>query len=213
MPRRPYLAAEFALLYVGLPLALWIWPGLVRGVLIPSLVVGSLGMVLLLLRDPSFDRSRLWGMRGWTDRLRGILIPFAAGAPVLGFAFALVEPERLFAFPRESPLFWLLVCLLYPLLSVYPQELIFRVFLFHRYRELFRCDGALIAASALSFGAAHLFFSNLLAPALSTLGGFLFARTYARAGKAFPACVEHALWGDFLFTVGMGWYFYTGSIT
>lgn len=210
--RRAYLAAEFAVLYLALPLALWRWPGLVRGVLIPSLVVGSLGMVLFLRRDPSFDRRRLWGARGWTRRLRGIALPFAAGAPVLGFAFALVEPERLFAFPRQAPLFWLLVCLLYPLLSVYPQELIFRVFLFHRYRELFRSEGALVTASALTFGAAHLFFSNPIAPALSTVGGFLFARTYARTGTVFPACVEHALWGDFLFTVGLGWYFYTGSI-
>jgi len=26
------------------------------------------------------------------------------------------------------------------------------------------------------------------------------------------AGLEHALWGDLLFTLGLGWYFYTGSI-
>jgi hypothetical protein len=25
--------------------------------------------------------------------------------------------------------------------------------------------------------------------------------------------LEHALWGNFLFTTGIGWYFYSGSIT
>ena len=212
MLRRVYLAAEFAALYAGLPLALCIWPGVMVGLLIPSLVVGSLGMILLLRRDPGFDRRRLWGARGWTAHLRGILLPLAAGAPVLGLAFALVEPERLFAFPLGSPGPWLAVCLLYPLLSVYPQEIIFRVFLFHRYRELFPAERTRIAVSALSFGVAHLFFWNGIAPALSLIGGFLFARTYARARAVFPACVEHGLWGDLLFTVGLGWYFYTGSI-
>jgi membrane protease YdiL (CAAX protease family) len=95
---------------------------------------------------------------------------------------------------------------------VYPQELIFRTYLFHRYRALFGSDRALVAASAVAFGLAHLFFANWWAPLLSTAGGWLFARTYLRTRSTLQATVEHGLWGDVVFTVGLGWYFYGGSI-
>lgn len=47
---------------------------------------------------------------------------------------------------------WALVIVLYPILSVYPQELIFRAFLFHRYAPLFGNGVGLVAASAAAFG-------------------------------------------------------------
>ena len=206
------LTAEFLLLYGGIPLALWIRPELARGLMIPILLMVSLGMFLVLWRDPTFERRRLWGARGWSREMRSILTLFAVGASMLGFAFALAEPGRLFALPRHSPSWWLAICLLYPALSVYPQEIIFRVFLFHRYGALFPSERACILASALAFCAAHIFFSNWIAPVLSAIGGWLFARRYARVGVVLPVCVEHALWGDWLFTLGVGWYFYAGSI-
>ena len=53
--------------------------------------------------------------------------------------------------------------------------------MFHRYEPLFGSTRNLIIVSALTFGLAHLFFANLLAPLLSTVGGYIFARTYARS--------------------------------
>ena len=41
----------------------------------------------------------------------------------------LFEPERLFAFVRQRPLVWALVIILYPVLSVYPQGIVYRVFI------------------------------------------------------------------------------------
>ena len=206
------LAAELALLYLGVPALFWWRPGLIRGALIPSLVLGALGMVCILLRDPRFDRRRLWNAAAARRALAPMLARTAVLGLALGLLFARFEPERLFDFPRRAPLFWLLVCLLYPVLSVYPQEIIFRVFFFHRYRPLLGSERALVAASALAFGAAHVFFGTWIAPLLSLAGGALFARTYARTRSALAAGLEHALWGDLLFTLGLGWYFYTGSI-
>jgi hypothetical protein len=34
----------------------------------------------------------------------------------------------------------------------------------------------------------------------------------SKSGSALMAGIEHGIWGDFLFTVGIGWYFYSGSI-
>jgi uncharacterized protein len=42
--------------------------------------------------------------------------------------------------------------------------------------------------------------------------GMLFACRYARAGSLVAPVIEHGLWGGFIFTIGMGWYFYSGSI-
>jgi hypothetical protein len=103
---------------------------------------------------------------------------------------------------------WLLVMILYPLLSVYPQEIIFRTFLFHRYQNLFTSQRQLIWASAVSFGVAHIIFANWAALVLSTIGGLLFARTYARHRSLALVCFEHSLWGNFIFTIGLGWYFW-----
>jgi membrane protease YdiL (CAAX protease family) len=66
--------------------------------------------------------------------------------------------------------------------------------------------------NAISFSLAHLFYSNWVALLLSFLGGYLFAWRYHRSQSLPLVSLEHALWGDFLFTVGLGWYFYSGAI-
>ena len=70
--------------------------------------------------------------------------------------------------------------LLYPALSVVPQELVFRTFFFHRYGRLFGGPWVATAASALAFSWAHVVLLNGLAVVLTLLGGWLFARTYLR---------------------------------
>lgn len=78
---------------------------------------------------------------------------------------------------------WLTILLLYPLISALPQELIFRVFIFHRYRALFPGTRTLPLVSAGVFALAHLVLGNWVAVLLSLAGGLLFAYTYARTGS------------------------------
>jgi membrane protease YdiL (CAAX protease family) len=101
--------------------------------------------------------------------------------------------------------------LLYPLLSVYPQELLYRGFFFHRYAPLFGSGRGMLLASALSFGFVHIIFRNTLAVFLCVSGGLLFALTYNQSGSLLLACLEHALFGNFLFTIGLGQFFYHRS--
>lgn len=209
---RIYLALELTALFIVVPILLYVFRQQVGRVVIPGIWLVTLPPLILLLRDRTFHRRRLWNAEELWPRFRQSLILFVPAALFLTIVFALVEPERFLAFPRQNPKLWLVVMLAYPLLSVYPQELIFRPFIFHRYRPLFPRTGAMIAVSGILFGIAHLFFGNWIAPVLSTVGGILFARTYARTGSTLQASLEHALWGDFLFTVGIGWYFYGGSI-
>ena len=58
---------------------------------------------------------------------------------------------------------------------------------------------------------AHLPFGNLWAIAFPFLGGMMFLRTYRRTGSLLLSCLEHALYGDLLFTVGWGIYLFHGG--
>ncbi len=101
---------------------------------------------------------------------------------------------------------------LYPILSVYPQGLLYRGFFLHRYAGLFPATHAghwmLLLAGAAAFGFLHIIFRNPLAVMLTFFGGILFAWRYEQTGSLFVSGFEHALYGCWLFTVGLGQYFY-----
>jgi membrane protease YdiL (CAAX protease family) len=97
------------------------------------------------------------------------------------------------------------------LLSVFPQEILFRAFLFERYGPILHGDFAKAAASAIAFGFAHIVFGNWISVVLSAAGGALFAITYLKTGSLLAACLEHAIFGDFIFTIGLGQYFFHGA--
>jgi hypothetical protein len=77
---------------------------------------------------------------------------------------------------------------------------------------MFSNEAARILASGICFRLGHIFFANWIAPALSTLGGLLFARTYAKTSSTILVSIEHAHWGNLIFTIGLGWFFYGGAI-
>jgi len=53
---------------------------------------------------------------------------------------------------------------------------------------------------------------NWVATLLAAIGGLVFAVIYRRSGSLLQFALEHSLWGAFLFTLGMGVYFYGGSL-
>jgi uncharacterized protein len=209
---RGRLWCEFLALYVVLPLGLAFvvahrpFPFL----LIAALVLGAAAVLVVLLRDTAFDRRRLWNPRGLAHSWRWMLAIFLLGAAAMTLGVVFLRPELLLSLPRRRPTIWAVVMVGYPLLSVYPQEVIFRTFLMHRYRRLFGEGCGMVAASAVTFAAAHIVMWNWLAIALTLPGGAIFARTYQRSRSTLAAAVEHSLYGCFLFTVGLGWYFFAG---
>jgi Type II CAAX prenyl endopeptidase Rce1-like len=78
---------------------------------------------------------------------------------------------------------WGVLMFLYPVLSVYPQGIVYRAFLFARYRDLFAHDWAIVLASAVAFASAHLVFHNRIAILLTFLGGVIFAFRYLQTGS------------------------------
>lgn len=209
-PDRLLRGLEFTALFVAPSLALWAFPDFLRGILILMLVVlGGLTLTLLLV-DRSFDRGQLGNLEGLGRELPGIVLRCAIGAVLMIAVAATWSEVELFGFPRERTRLWAIVMVGYPFLSVYPQELFFRTLLFHRYAALFRSTPVQVAASAVTFCIAHLFFDHWLAPVMCLGGGFLFARTYARSRSTLACSVEHAIWGDLIWTIGFGRFFYHG---
>jgi membrane protease YdiL (CAAX protease family) len=142
-----------------------------------------------------------------------VLLTFGVAAVVLTAFTVLFERPALLWLPRNRPVIWGIVMIAYPLLSVYPQEVIYRAFLFHRYRHVFPTAPGRLCISALAFALVHIVFHNNVALVLSLAGGFLFALTYHRTRSLAVVWLEHALYGCLIFTVGLGTrFFYQGSL-
>ncbi|KID28471.1 CAAX protease self-immunity [Prauserella sp. Am3] len=207
--RRVGLAAEFLALFFGVIAVFSVFADGVSP--IPFLVVLGVASVVYLLRVGDFDRRDLWRASAVRGQLRSILGLWAAACVVAVAGVAMFLPDDLFSMPREEPVVWAIVAVGYPVLSVYPQELIFRSFLFRRYAPVFGTGTGMILASAAAFGFAHIIFGNLFAVLATTAGGALFAWRYARSRSLLAVSIEHGLYGFLLFTVGLGRFVYHGA--
>jgi membrane protease YdiL (CAAX protease family) len=176
---------------------------------IPALWALTAYCLFVILRDPGFDRGSLWNTAPFAHYAPAILGLFALTAAI-GIALVLrFGPPGLFLnFPRSNPRLWGLVMMLYPVLSVYPQGIVYRAFVFHRYRDLFGPPWAMVLASAVAFAWVHIVFRNRLALVMTLLGGMLFGIRFHQTGSLFVTSFEHALYGCFMFTVGVGRSFY-----
>jgi membrane protease YdiL (CAAX protease family) len=209
MLRLALLSLEFTALFIGIPLL--IYYRLLPNLPIPYLLFAALAVFLVLRSDPGFDFSHLTSWNAARSQLLPLLLRDAIFLVFLGLAVRLFAPQLLFSFVKRAPGLWAVIMLLYPLLSVYPQELLYRAFFFHRYQPLFGSGIVMIAASALAFGFMHIIFGNWLAVVLCILGGFLFSFTYQHSGSLPFTCLDHAIFGNFIFTIGLGQFFYHGS--
>jgi membrane protease YdiL (CAAX protease family) len=208
MPKPFYLVFEFVLLFIGIPLL--IFYRVLPNVPILYLLAIALGAMLLLSRDASFDSDRVLSASGILKNLPSLFLRDLAFLILLAIAVRIFAPELLFSLVKRSPVFWALIMVFYPLVSVYPQEILYRAYFFHRYRPLFGSGWTMFIASACAFGFVHVIFGNWVAIALSAVGGLLFAVTYSSSGSLLLTCIDHALFGDFLFTIGLGRFFYHG---
>ena len=211
MSRLLILVIEFTAIYVIVPLL--IYYRRIPNLPIPYLLLIALLAFFLLRSDPTFRLSQLTHWGNIRPFLPTVLIRDAVCVAGLGIAVYFLAPQLLFSLIRRSAWLWALVFLLYPLLSVYPQEFLYRAFFFHRYQPLFGRGWGMLLASALAFAFVHIIFRNWLAVGLCLVGGFLFSVPYLTSGSLLLACLDHAIFGNFLFTIGLGQFFYHGSRT
>jgi uncharacterized protein len=200
------LALEFCLLFIGGPLAIFLLKK--RAVMLGLLWVGAIVAAIWLHRKAEIAHRTEWNWPAVRTGIKPLLTRFAILAPLIAAFTIWLRPEMFLSLPSERPLLWLMIMILYPLLSVWPQEVLYRSFLYHRYARLWNGKWGFILASALSFGFAHIVFSNIIAVSFTVIGGALFAYDYAHYKSLALAWINHALYGGFIFTIGLGWYFY-----
>jgi len=214
--------AELVILFLGVPALLWLEVIPLRwfwGVIGAATAYACAVLAL----DRSFRRRTLWRWPAARPELRRIFVLWSIGLVVmvaftLGVDWHLIpldtrQPHALFfTFPLYNPVFWCAIMVLYPICSVLPQEIVYRVFFFHRYERMLGSRWLTILCSALAFGWAHILFQNWIAVSLSAVLGLLLAITFARSRSGAAAWLEHALYGDAAFTIGLGWFFFTGAV-
>lgn len=201
---------EFALLFFAAPVAMRIAVydhGIPLFYALPPVLMG---FIMFLLPDPTFSLARELGRGGLKASLISIFGIFAVGCVAVGLFVALAMPDRLLALAAERPGKWLKIMTLYPFTSVLPQEIVYRVFFFHRYGPLFRNRGALILTNAVVFSFGHILFRNWIAVVGTFAAGVLFAWRYERTRSFWAVYFEHVLWGWLVFTIGLGVFFFTG---
>lgn len=118
----------------------------------------------------------------------------------------LFNGEKLFIVVRNKPLLWITICCFYSIFSVFPQELLYRSFFFKRYASIFKNPAVFIIINALAFSIAHSLLLNVYICILTFIGGLVFAITYQKTKSILLTSLEHAVYGSWLFTLGIGEY-------
>ena len=196
-----YKSVEFLIIFIIIPilfaLAFPTWIKMLIG------VTGFLYILFILLRIEK-KTFKIAPNLNWNVFWKHTFIKLIVIALITTIFVWFTDKEALFNVLLNKPKLWILILFIYSSFSVYPQELIYRTFFFNRYRELFKSSGLLIFINAIVFSLGHIFFNNTLVLVLTFLGGLLFAFSYNKTKSTLLVSIEHAIYGCWLFTVGMG---------
>lgn len=169
---------------------------------------------LSVMRSIYHDRIKeIWNWKAvtWVN-LKPLLIRWVIASFGMVFFLYLYDPDKMFGLLLYRPEFIPFLLVLYPLLSALPQEFIFCSFFFERYKDLYGANQKMMIASAITFAYAHCLYINPVAPTLSLFGGLIFASTYLKTRSLALVTIEHGLYGNTLFLIGLGYYFYGGNV-
>lgn len=208
---RVWRLLEMTLLYLGAPFAVDIAVH-DRGIPVFIALLPVLAVILMLLAlDRTFSLGRELSRGVSAAQLFSILATFAVGAGIVATYVSEYHPALFLELPRNRPETYQRIMLLYPLMSVIAQELVYRTFFFHRYGLLFgRAWWLAIILNGVLFGIGHIVIGTPLAIYGTMATGVLFAWRYAMTRSYWAVFIEHTLWGWLVFTVGLGRYFFTG---
>ena len=196
-----YKLIEFFLIFILTPISFAlhfsIWIKLSIG------LVGFLYILFVLLRVEK-NKFKIAKNLNWKAFWKRTLWHLLIIAIITTIYVWITDKSQLFNVMMDKSRLWIFILFIYSLFSVYPQELIYRTFYFQRYKELFNSSSLFIFVNAVVFSLAHIFFRNTLVMVLTFVGGILFALTFHKTKSTLMVSIEHAIYGCWLFTVGMG---------
>jgi len=192
---------EFFLIFIFLPTILFFIPD--TKLIFTTLYIVFFFSLWKIKKDNNFNFPRLKNKPDWKFVFLYFLI-----FSLLGFFYtSLVDKSLFFVFPKENPKIWLLVIIFYPLFSVIPQEFIYRVFFFQRYKNILSTNLFIkYFINSFVFSYAHIVFQNYHALIITALVSPIFYYSYKR--KSFLTCIlVHSIGGIIIFTYGLGKFF------
>ena len=196
-----YKLSEFFILFIVFPISVTIdFPVWIK------FMVGLLGFcyVIYLLLKVENIQIKVKASLNWKSFWLTTFLKFIFIALVTFIYVWFTDKAQLFNVVLNKPLLWVIILFVYSVFSVYPQELIYRTFFFKRYRPLVKNEYLFVFINAVVFSLGHIFFNNLLVFVLTFFGGLLFAFTFSKTKSTLLVSIEHAFYGCWLFTVGMG---------
>lgn len=200
------MGLEFVLLFFGIPLLIYFESLLKHPSLVLIPVLAGLFFYFKFKKDFNLKTLiRLNVPRQVIWKNIGLVLLTGVFLTLFVYFFA---PDNLFNLPRENPEIWLTLIVAYPLLSAYSQEVIYRTFLFTRYRTLFRNRKFLIAVSGITFAFAHIVYYHPLSMLLTLIAGIYLAWIYRKTRSVLFTAILHSLLGLLVFSVGLGEYFW-----
>lgn len=201
MYSRAYLSLELFLLFVLLPVSyLWDYPNWLK----VGVTLIGFGYVLHHLKHQGALQFRTPSNSFWKPFWKETLIKLIIIVVVTIVYVYAIAPDKLFFVLLKKPQLWIMILFIYSIFSVWPQELIYRTYFFNRYESLLQNKRLFIFINAILFSLAHIFLKNTLVLVLTFLGGLLFAYTYNKTKSTALVSIEHAIYGNWLFSVGMG---------
>ena len=173
-------------------------------VLIPVLIF----IIFVLRKSDEFRIRELVTLKvskeGW---IRSGIVVILSTIVLLSGVY-IFDRENLFNLPRANPFIWMLLCIFYPVFSAYAQEIIFRTFLYHRYKILFSKTWSFVLASGITFSFAHIVYYNPISMILTLFAGLFLSFVYYKTRSVLFTAILHGLLGIMVFTVGLGQYFW-----
>lgn len=196
-----YRLSEFFILFVIFPvmmaLSFSIWMKLSIG------LIGFLYVIYILLKVENIQIN-INSEINWRPFLTSTIIKLLFIVIITVFYVLFTDRSLLFTVLINKPVLWVIILFIYSVFSVYPQELLYRTFFFKRYNSLIKSKFLFIFINAVVFSLGHIFFKNILVIVLTFFGGLLFAFTFYKTKSTLLVTLEHAIYGCWLFTVGMG---------
>lgn len=196
-----YKLTELFLIFVVVPISFALnYPAWIKGVLG---IIGFIYIVFILLRVEK-NKFKIASNLNWKAFWKRTFLHLLIIIIVTVAYVWITDKSLLFNVMLNNSKLWIFILFFYSLFSVYPQELIYRTFFFQRYQKLFKNEWLFIFLNAMLFSLAHILFKNTLVMFLTFIGGLLFALTFRKTKSTLLVSIEHAIYGCWLFTVGMG---------
>jgi uncharacterized protein len=196
------LLTEFVLVYFLIPLLIFF--KLIVFSKMNILFLLAIIALLLLCCDHNFDKKVFLRFHCTKNNLLTIFWRFGLCSAGILLFILIFSPDSFSHVPLYQPLPWLVSSISYLSMSVIPQELLYRAYLFHRYRFLFKGKLLPIVISTLSFSFAHIVYENYLALGLTLIGGYFFSVTYQKSRSLIITVMEHFIYGMLIFSSGVG---------